>query len=724
MAICAVAICAVAMGVPCALAQDSTKDSTQGSPVATPDTPSAPGISSIPKEPAPEKLEFFEKKIRPLLVQHCYLCHSEHHKEAGGLRVDDFRSLTQVGERGQAVVPGKASESLLIARVTHADASKQMPPDERLSASQIEDLKQWIEEGAVWPPISIPSDIDQTLEAGVLPNAELKESHWAWQPWLDANPPALEGLGDLASWVRNDVDRFIAAGLQSVGLRPSDDASKIVLLRRLSFDLTGLPPTEEELLAFLMDESSDAVERTVDRLLASSAFGERWGRHWLDVARYGESTGSARNLPYPHAWRYRDYVIDAYANDKPFDRFLHEQLAGDLLPANSLAQKREQLIATGFLALGVKDVNQRFKVRYDMDNVDEQIDTVSKAFLGLTVSCARCHDHKFEPISTRDYYALAGIFLSTELCDALKNQMGGSGLAYYVPDRLISLDAQPEQQSPEELQRQIDAAKGAFEAARAEFQQIRDNVRQEERGEEHAKKLREARQRMQKKQAEWVALTDPAKRGEVALGVRDAKAIGDAEIRIRGEAEKIGPAVPRGMLSVLDRVPKPSIDASESGRRALARWLTDRSNPLTARVYVNRVWQHLFGRGLVATVDNFGSTGDRPSHPELLDYLAKRFVEEGWSTKKLIRVLVLSRAYQLAATDQATAKQKDPENRWIWRHSPRRLDTWEYKPQLQKRRQPGGTWRRCARRFEVFIRSARRHGNLGVELVSALRAAC
>jgi hypothetical protein len=628
-------------------------------------------------EATPEQLEFFEKRIRPLFAEHCFLCHSEHHKEAGGLRVDDFRAMTRPGANGPAVLPGNSSKSHLITRVTHADESKKMPPDYRLSESQIADLKTWIDSGAAWPATEIPDDIAQSLQAGELPNAELKESHWAWQPLHTVAIPGANELGSLAAWPRSAIDALVAQGWVASGLEPVADSPRGVLLRRLSLDLTGLPPSEDQLLEFLLDESPQAVERVVDRMLKSHAFGERWGRHWLDVARYGESTGSARNLPYPHAWRYRDYVIASFNADKPFNRFLQEQIAGDLLPSQSLGQKREQWIATGFLALGVKDVNQRFKVRYDMDNVDEQIDTVTKAFLGLTVSCARCHDHKYEPISTRDYYALAGIFLSTELCDALRNQMGGAGLAYYKPDRLISIDASPFAENSEELLQRIDAAKTEFETARTEFQRIRDSVKQEERGEDHAIKLREARQRMQKKQAEWVALTDPAKRGEVALGVRDASSIADAEIRIRGEAEKIGPAVPRGFLTLLDRVPGSPISDYESGRRELANWLTHRDNPLPARVYVNRIWQHLFGAGLVRTVDNFGSTGDSPSHPELLDYLAQEFVKEGWSTKKLIRAIVLSRTYQLASTDSSTSRQIDPGNRFLWRHAPRRLDAEE-----------------------------------------------
>ncbi len=632
--------------------------------------------------PKAEDLEFFEKKVRPVLVENCYVCHSQDHKEAGGLRVDDYRALIRGGANGPAVVPGDSSKSLLIQRITHADDKKTMPPDYRLSESQIQDIRTWIDGGAAWPPLVIPTDIDQSLDPNAKLHPELHENHWAWQPLSSPTVPVLPAENPLFKWPKVDVDHFIAQRLSQAELSPSSDAARATLIRRLSYDLTGLPPSEDDFLSVLLDDSPQAIESYVDRLLKSPAFGEKWGRHWLDVARYGESTGSARNLPYPHAWRYRDYVIEAFNEDKPFDQFLQEQIAGDLLPARSLAEKRSQFIATGFLALGVKDVNQRFKVRYDMDNVDEQIDAVSRAVLGLTVSCARCHDHKFDPISTRDYYALAGIFASTELCDALRNQMGGGGLAYYVPDRLILLsDEKPAVQGPE-LEQLIAQKKSEAETARAEFIAIRDSVKQKDRGEEQTKKLQKARQFMQQKQAELVALTDPAKSGPVAIGVRESKTIGDTEIRIRGEAEKLGPSVPRGFLSVLDHVPTPTIEPGRSGRYELARWLTDRSNSLTARVAVNRVWKHLFGEGIVRTVDNFGSTGDLPSHPELLDYLAKKFVEDGWSHKKLIRHLVLSRTYQLSSEGTELAISKDPANRWLWRHSPRRLDAEEIRDSI------------------------------------------
>ena len=617
-------------------------------------------------QPTAAQLEFFEKKVRPILANNCYNCHSADNKAAGGLRVDDRNGLIAGGGRGPAVKPGNPAQSWLIKAVSYTDEKLRMPPDNQLAADEVAVLTQWIQDGAAWPPLEVPDDLlkrDPAFE-------ERKKNHWAWQP---LRQPAVPDVG--AEWPRDDIDRFVLSKLNTAGLKPVKDADKLALIRRLSLDLTGLTPTQDEIIAFLIDDSAHALETVVDRLLASEAFGERWGRHWLDVARYAESTGPSRNIPYPHAWRYRDYVIDAFNTDKPYDEFIREQIAGDLLPANSPAQKAEQLVATGFLALGVKDVNQRFEVRFVMDNVDEQIDTVSRSILGLTVSCARCHDHKFDPIPTSDYYALAGIFESTELCDALRNQMGGGGLAYYVPSRLIVLG---DHAGPDEATKlKIDAAREAVKVAQAEFVAFRDRVKTENAGPERQKKLKAARQKFQQSQAALVALTDPAATGPVALGVRDSKKIGDTPIRIRGEAEKLGPVVARGFLSLLELPDQPRIKPDQRGRLELARWLTSDSNALAPRVVVNRVWQHLFGEGLVTTVDNFGVTGDQPTHPELLDYLAGRFVRDGRSFKKLIRAIVLSRTYQLSSASRPENLAADPANRLLWRHRPRRLDAEE-----------------------------------------------
>ncbi|HEY1084913.1 MAG TPA: PSD1 and planctomycete cytochrome C domain-containing protein [Prosthecobacter sp.] len=618
-----------------------------------------------------EKVAFFEKKIRPILVESCYTCHSAETKPSGGLRVDDRNGLLLGGNAGPAIVAGKPEESLLLQRIVHADPKKLMPKEgDKLTDAQIADLTTWIKDGAAWPRERIPTSLTRAN-----PEFEsLKKSHWSLQPVKDAKVPEVKDR----DWAETEVDRFVLATLEAKNLPPVADADRATWIRRVTYDLTGLPPTPEEIAAFLKDTSGNARAEVVDRLLESPSFGERWGRHWLDVARYGESTGPSRNIPYPHAWKYRDYVIDAVNRDVPFDRFIQEQVAGDLLPSSSNQERDRQLTATGFLALGVKDVNQRFKVRFVMDNVDEQIDAVTRSVLGLTVNCARCHDHKFDPVPMTDYYALAGIFTSTENGAGVRNKMGGGGLDYYDPVNLIRLSSTsppPPEEKVKELEARVAEAKKAFEEIRGTPEGLKKAAdgRPVQRG---------YRTRFENLQSDLLALTDPAAQGHAVHGVREAKVIADTEVRLRGEAERLGPAVPRGFLSAVEVPGAPVVDPAQSGRLQLAQWLTSEKNPLTARVAVNRIWQHLFGDGLVTTVDNFGVNGDRPSHPELLDYLAQEFVRQGWSTKKLVRTLALSHVYRLGTEAPAGHVETDPANRLVWRHSPRRLSAEEMRDSM------------------------------------------
>ncbi|MCI0455627.1 MAG: PSD1 and planctomycete cytochrome C domain-containing protein [Gemmataceae bacterium] len=608
------------------------------------------------------RVAFFETKVRPLLVGHCYTCHSADTKPSGGLRVDDRTGLLAGGNTGPAVVPGEPAKSLLLARVTHQDAKRRMPQEgQPLTEAQIADLTTWIRDGAAWPAVNVPVSLGKPKPV----YERLKKEHWAWQPLSNPQVPAVQE----ATWPRDDIDRFLLAKLEAKDLRPVGDADKVALLRRVTFDLTGLPPAPADSDVFLKDSSPDAYAKVVDRLLAAPQFGERWGRHWLDVARYGESTGPSRNIPYPHAWRYRDYVIAAVNADVPFDRFVQEQIAGDLLLANTSTERDRLLTATGFLALGVKDVNQRFKVRFVMDNVDEQIDAVTRSVLALTVSCARCHDHKFDPIPTTDYYALAGIFTSTDNCAGVRNKMGGGGLDYYDPSMLVTLSTD----LPPVPTEQIEKRKVEVAEAKKAWDAIRGTPEGLAKGPDGLPKQRPYRLKYEQLQAELLALTDPAARGHAVHGVRDAKMAGDTEVRIRGQAEKLGPTVARGFLTAFEVPGAPKVNSKHSGRLELAQWLTSPQNPLTARVIVNRVWKHLFGQGIVTTVDNFGVSGATPSHPELLDHLANRFVNNGWSVKNLVRTLVRTRAYQLSAESTPAHFAADPANRLVWRHAPRRL---------------------------------------------------
>lgn len=623
--------------------------------------------AAISSKPAAGQVEFFEKKIRPIFVSHCYNCHSADTKPAGGLRVDDLDGLLTGGDEGAGVVPGKPEDSLVLQRILLDNPKRKMPKEgDPLSEAEIADLTTWIKNGAAWPREEIPQSIGHIRADYV----NLRTNHWAWQPLTQPSVPVVAK----DSWSRDNVDRFILAKLKTKNLTPVKDADRTTLIRRVTYDLTGLPPTPAAVEAFLKDKSTNAFPKLVDRLLASPEYGEYWGRHWLDVARYAESTGPSRNVPYPYAWKYRDYVINSVNQDIPFDRFIQEQVAGDLLPASTPTERDRLNTATGFLALGVKDVNQRFKNRFIMDNVDEQIDVVTRSTLALTVSCARCHNHKFDPIPTTDYYALSGIFTSSEDCSGVRNKMGGGGLDYYDPANLVKLTDYVASEVPKE---ESDKLKADLDEAKKKWDDIRGTPEGLAKGTNGVPYQRRFRVKYEKLQAQYAALTDPVSQGHAVHGIREAKVIGDTDVRIRGEAERRGPTVPRGFLTTFNVPNVPTIQTNESGRLELAEWLTSPKNPLTARVVVNRIWEHLFGQGIVTTVDNFGVMGDRPSHPELLDYLANTFIQNGWSSKQLIRTIVLSHAYQLGSETSEVYANTDPDDHLIWRHAPRRLEAEE-----------------------------------------------
>jgi hypothetical protein len=581
-------------------------------------------------------VEFFEKRVRPVLVEHCYRCHShEAKKHRGNLYVDTRAGLLDGGETGPSIVPGKPAESLLIKAVRHAAGELKMPPDRKLPAEVIADLEKWVAMGAPDPRTGAPA---KAASKGV--DIEEGRKFWAFQP---PKRPAVPAVKDTA-WPDGAIDRFVLAALEVKGIRPIADADRPTLIRRASYALIGLPPTPAEIDAFDNDPSPDAFATVVDRLLASPHFGERWGRHWLDIARFSESSGGGRSLLFKEAWRYRDYVIDSFNRDKPYDRFVLEQIAGDLLPYLAPEQRRDYLIATGFLTLGPTNYERQDKPTLEMDVIDEQLDTIGKSMLGLTVGCARCHDHKFDPIPQKDYYALAGILKSTRTL-IHDNVSRWVEKALPMPAEL-ELAAHKRDEAVAALKKQVELAKATAEG-----------------------KLLEARL----KELQAAAPYRP-----MAMTVQDADQVGDFYVCVRGVVRNKGETVKRGFLQVATVGPPPVIPPGESGRRQLAEWIASKDNPLTARVMVNRVWHHLFGAGLVRTVDNFGSTGERPSHPELLDYLAVRFVEQGWSVKKLIREIMLSHAYRLASAAEpavATANATvDPENRLVWRMNRRRLE--------------------------------------------------
>ena len=789
----------------------------------------------------PADLEFFESKIRPVLVERCYQCHGgDPAKIRGGLILLDAEGVRAGGDSGAVIMPGSPEDSLMIEALRY-EGLTQMPPDGKLAAHVIADFEQWIRRGAPDPRTGAEQTVVATRTAETFDYGPGRE-HWAFRRVEDPSLPEVED----EAWGSHDLDRFILSRLEERGLAPVAPADRRTLLRRATFDLIGLAPSEAEIKDFLADESPDAFAKVVDRLLASPHYGERWGRHWLDVARYADSNGLDENIAFPNAFRYRDYVVDSLNRDKPFNRFVREQIAGDLMPADTDAQRFEQITATGFLMLGPKVLAEQDTDKMLIDIVDEQVNTLGRAFLALPVGCARCHDHKFDPIPTADYYAMAGILRSTEtMSDAagmrwLERPLAPEDeiAAYEAAQKLV---AEAQEKVDDVVREQNDVLRGPRRAALANYLLAAeeaypswsdDEAKQEEaretiagvaqgrgleppvlerwvrafhryregppvegdapspstvfviwnayaasspdryeqvtedlraliasekvliapltrslvRGpapktleevawryaslfatieiawEEHLMRLglkdedelRPSDFRLPREQEElrWLvydgyfcilcldqeeeeklypqeALEQLARlRAEVerreeasppalpyAMAV-DETATVDLPVHIRGSHLNLAEEPePRGYLKVTDHlVPPPPVADDASGRLELARWITHPEHPLTARVIVNRVWHWHFGRGIVDTPSNFGAIGSAPTHPELLDWLARRFVEGGWSLKKLHRDIMLSSTYRLSSDYDAANAAVDEENRLLWRNNRRRLE--------------------------------------------------
>jgi hypothetical protein len=604
----------------------------------------------------PADRQFFETRIRPVLAENCYKCHSHQaDRIKGRLLLDSRDAVLAGGVSGPAIVPGKPDDSLLIQAIRYTDEDLKMPPEEhggKLNESQIADLTEWVRRGA--PDPRIPA-----MGASGKSYGGVGQAHWAFQP---VKPPAVPAVNDTA-WGRSPVDNFVLAKLESAGLHPNPHADKRTLIRRVTFDLTGLPPTESEIQRFLADDSPDAFAQVVDRLLASPAYGEHWARYWLDVARYSDTKGDAprRNDPrYPHAWTYRDYVIDAFNTDKPYNQFILEQLAADriVVEQENKAKARNQeppadrtvLAALGFLTLG-----NQFDGRRD-DVIADQIDVTTKAFLGLTVACARCHDHKFDPIPTKDYYSLYGVFANTVEPPRVTAQ---PTLLRKIPQTPDLLDYMAKSA---ELEKKEDALQAQF----LEFRRSRDKDPQKRR------ELIRAQGLLQRQIGD-LEIEHPGApaRANVVVDVPRAR---DYTVLVRGEPQHKGEPVPRRFLEALAPDPKKRAEWTKgSGRVELARAIADPANPLTARVLVNRLWQQHFGAGFVTTPDDLGNMSSPPTHPELLDWLATRFIASGWSIKQLQRTIVLSSTYQQAGTANPAAAAVDAGNRLLWRANLRRL---------------------------------------------------
>ena len=717
---------------------------------------------------------FFETRVRPLLAEKCFSCHTQ--TKMGGLEMVSRAALLRGGNRGPAVKPGAPERSLLIRAVRYEDEHLKMPPTEQLSVEEIRALTQWVDEGAVWPEAT-PDE--GSLAGGKLVITEDHRRFWAFQPVRKSRPP--DGTGTA-------IDRFLHARLQKAGIEPAPPADKRTLLRRVFYDLIGLPPTPEQVDGFLADDSRQAFATVVDQLLASPLYGERWGRHWLDVARYSDDRlNSTEDELYPNAWRYRDWVIAAFNDDMPYDLFVKAQLAGDQLSQEERGSwSTEQLVA----GLGLFGLSPKFQ--------DDRIDLTGRGFLGLTVACAQCHDHKFDPIPTEDYYALLGVFNSTEtqeyalaedavvadykskkkladdakealeeflrtqsvqLVDALAAQTSQYLVAAWRvsgPDRapvaatasqahldaetlerwIEYLNAWPKQHKLLDEWRSFSANDGPVEAVERFANRLEERVlhviREKKRIErENEIRLAGDRSPMNIRRTALLALPreefylwndvaspngrkdpKPAQSGVLYYKAKalerflsgiwidhieksrqhiaelesqvpekypflhviaDTQNPGNEHVHIRGDSSNLGNEVPRRFLQILCTGEPPAF-GNGSGRLDLARAIASPDNPLTARVLVNRVWMHHFGRGLVPTPSNFGMMGERPSHPSLLDYLAGRFVEGGWSIKSLHREILLTDAYRRSSRQAGAGQQADPDNRLLWRWSRRRLD--------------------------------------------------
>ena len=628
--------------------------------------------SKVERSPSDaDGIRFFESNIRPVLVKHCYECHSNQSGSAeGGLRLDSRDAIRTGGDRGPAVVPGMPEKSLLLIAVSHSDPDLRMPPQKRkLPDSVVADFQKWIRMGA-------PDPRDRA-SAGSVATGKAGRDFWAYQTPTKQEVPRVDG--DL--WSKRDIDYFVLAKLQENGLSPSADAELSTLLRRLHFDLIGLPPPPATIDRFVGRAESTGIDHAmaqeVDQLLSSPQFGERWGRHWLDVARFAESSGKDANISFPYAWRYRDYVIDCVNADVPYDRFLIEQLAGDLLSYDSSKERARLLIATGFLAVGTKNLDEMNALQFQADIVDEQIDATSRAILGSSIACARCHDHKFDPFSMKDYYALAGIFASTKTffgtAISPSNRVGGdplplpidAGLPVYhksiKPEKVAQLKADMAKLRQEEKDGRAAVFKAIKEGRDASgIFTLRDALR-------IFWRTGAIEGQLEKVDEDGNALP-------LAMGVLDREQVLDVPLLKRGEISQPGDVVARAFPEVFNLETSPAIPKDASGRLEFAQWLTHPQHPLTSRVMVNRIWKHLFGQGLVATVDDFGSTGQPPSHPQLLDHLAVEFVENGWSVKSIIREFVLSRTYRQASTWREAAFVSDPDNKLLWRMPKRRLE--------------------------------------------------
>ncbi|HWL07872.1 MAG TPA: DUF1553 domain-containing protein [Planctomicrobium sp.] len=626
---------------------------------------------TLAQEPDAEGLRFFEQKIRPVLVEHCYECHSaESRTLQGQLRVDLKSALLTGGDSGPSLIPGNPDESLLLSTLRYNGDSYDMPPKGKLPDSVIADFEKWIRMGA---PDPREGDAPPVARNGI--DIAAGKQFWSLRPPQSSAVPTVKD----EEWPQRKMDHFILSALEEANLKPSPSADRQDLLRRVYFDLVGLSPSFEETEQFKQDASPDAYEKLIERLLASPHYGERWGRHWLDVVRYAEDNVNMgpHNGPYKNAYRYRDWVIQAINADLRYDDFIRYQLAADLLPQASL----EDLAALGMIGLSPQYHKELLLAQSALESVhadewEDRVDLVSRGLMGLTAACARCHDHKYDPITTKDYYALAGVFASVR-----------QTTRPLLPENEVT-QSQPARDTVQRLQDEIKTLNDEIKKLKkAEPASETEKKARDEKltslTEQIAEKKKESDQ-IKASTPNFVlpmvdAVTEEQVRFEKATATTQKFAFypnspRDLPVMIRGNVTSPGEIVPRRFLEVLsDGEPEPFRQGS--GRLELAEAIVSPDNPLTARVFVNRVWQRYFGEGLVDTPSNFGATGSAPSHPELLDDLAVRFMQNGWSLKWLHREILLSATYQQTSRVSSTlAEEQDPGNRLLWRFNRRRLD--------------------------------------------------
>lgn len=707
-----------------------------------------------------QELVFFETKIRPVLANSCYECHSaEAGKSEGGLRLDTREGMLKGGDSGAALVPGDTSNSLLLKRISATKPDLQMPPKghgKKLSPAVVKDFGFWVRIGAPDPratgkdakgkkkgegdgeksqsgKVALKTDdVDEAVAAADKQESEDVEAYrrvvekgwWSYKPLVRADAQVLDAKSpdrSSSDWGWTSVDRYVEAAYGAKGIRPVSDAGPEVLLRRLYFDLTGLPPSLQEIESFTAswgdgESRQTLIEEVVDRLMQTEAFAVHWARRWLDIARYGESSGREVNIPYNHAWRYRDWVIDAFRTNKPYDRFLVEQIAGDLLPETDAKQRAKNLVATGFLAVGSRNLNETNPKLFATDQADEQIDTVFQATMAMTMACARCHDHKFEPITQKQYTAVAGIFLST---DTLFGAAGGNNSRNIAaPIELpyeSGLETLPVLWSDEEIAKK----RADLKQFRLESNEIQKEMQANRKEAKSGGTLDRSRQqelnRLNNKISELeyqLAGINKENRAKVlVMGVgekpikpaeeetgkgrkKESRAsvnnrrvfysvIDDSPFFARGDVDMPGEKVARGVPNLFGNANDYRVSRDTSGRLELAKWIVSKENPVTSRVAVNRIWAWMIGQGLVESVDNFGTTGSEPTHPELLDHLALEFIESGWDLRSTIRKIATSRVYQLSSTEaNPEASVQDPENRYCWRAKSRRLQAEEIRDSM------------------------------------------